>query len=71
MEWSLFWSLIGFGDKGEKINLWLSYLPLIRNIGGGIRLRGVSFKSLGLSCFVGCFCRVGGEAIASCMLCVY
>jgi hypothetical protein len=58
------------GQGGEDKSV-LSYLPLIRNIGGGIRLRGVSFRSLGLSCFVGCFCRVGGEAIASCMLCVY
>jgi hypothetical protein len=70
MEWSLFWSLIGSGDKGEE-DKWLSYLTLMRNIGGGIRLRGVSFRSLGLSCFVGCFCRVGGEAVASCILCVY
>jgi hypothetical protein len=43
----------------------------MRNIGGGIRLRGVSFRSLGLCCFVGCLCRVGGEAVASCIHCVY
>jgi hypothetical protein len=43
----------------------------MRNIGGGIRLRGVCSRSLGLSCFVGCFCRVGGEAVASCILRVY
>jgi hypothetical protein len=43
----------------------------MRNIGGGIRLRGVSFRSLGLSCFVDCFCRVGGEAVAFCILRVY
>jgi hypothetical protein len=49
----------------------VAYLPLMRNIGGGIRLRGVSFRSLGFSRFVGCFCRVGGEADASCILCVY
>jgi hypothetical protein len=43
----------------------------MRLIGGGIKLRIVSVRGLGLDCFVGCSCWVGGEVVASCIFRMY
>jgi hypothetical protein len=71
LEWSLFWSLIGSGDKGEEDKIVAFLSALDEEHRRWDKLRGVCFRSLRLICFVGCFCRVGGEAVASCILRVY
>jgi hypothetical protein len=40
--------------RGMRRKLWPSFLPLMRSIGGWIRLRVVSFRGLGVGFFVGC-----------------
>jgi len=63
--WSCLWHALRFSGKRE-IELWLSSLPLMRTIGGGIWLKIVSFRGLGLGCFVGC--SLSGRLWGCCFL---
>jgi hypothetical protein len=60
LVFSILWSGLCFAlqwgsGRGKRLILWLTSLPWMRNIGGGIRLRIESCRGLWSGCFVGCF----------------
>jgi hypothetical protein len=72
LEWSVFCSSMGFETKGQEDKSVGFLSTLMRSIGGWIRLRVVSIRGLGVGLFCGLYLgRVGGEAVASCILRLY